>query len=777
MVKYLLFYYGVVAVAASLTSKQDVQEDSHLWSRLKPSHSSVKRHKRSTDLIEEDSSQEDLPPLFQDDFQSEVEVKNLDTKESYMIHERVVRDSVWLRMTSKDDKTRTCSYSKLSGFGHTIYGLECLPAVNLPTGCFCSSGPSPTPYLPLTDLLALVAKKGVNHTKISVETQEFTTWQVKADNIHLIATFINDLNGSLEGISPFSISVTHNDTNPNYFSDRDQSCGNVRLDYTIHTWESPDPAVAAQSRTTKASSSSDSDASSDTNMEAEVSAEESRHSFELRPSRGGASIRNDWTIAPEGVFCQRPDIYRKKLPEIPDHFSVKIETIDKTQKAVTFSEEYYDFSEKLVSFEFAPRSHSPPAIFFSRFLINSGFPNDLYRIVHDFSAEVQYTLNERSGNCSMRQIPASASMQLSADSEMIGNNGLGFRKRNFRRRTRREENTILINTKEHQNAVLGSLRHVRLRHAKELLSVNPKKFVYSGTREIRGIPCDVWVAESLSNEEGQYSTIELYFSRPDYHILVEEVNSLSQLPLGMRTYFAPSKNSSRFENTITSHYYEFNPSRPMWKHFDVSSCLAQLDKLYLKVTLDVSYTLLVQFSLQKAHDSIRKAIAGISGISPLRISHLYLSTSPGNKEAIDVWFVMLERPNLYSYNNGGSDINKMYSSSSSSKPRPRLISISEGYRNLATLISQRDVPLKLSLNKDREVVARLRKHSLQVAPESVYPSNVHRGSYRFLRASYTAGSMAGLGFSMAILGICIGIFLGFLLWKRRLGSIPYYLSQ
>ena len=48
---------------------------------------------------------------------------------------------------------------------------------------------------------------------------------------------------------------------------------------------------------------------------------------------------------------------------------------------------------------------------------------------------------------------------------------------------------------------------------------------------------------------------------------------------------------------------------------------------------------------------------------------------------------------------------QMYSSSSSSKPRPRLISISEAYRNLATLISQRDVPLKLSLNKDREVVS------------------------------------------------------------------------
>ena len=40
-------------------------------------------------------------------------------------------------------------------------------------------------------------------------------------------------------------------------------------------------------------------------------------------------------------------------------------------------------------------------------------------------------------------------------------------------------------------------------------------------------------------------------------------------------------------------------------------------------------------------------------------------------------------------------------------------------------------------------------------------------SYRFLRASYTAGSMAGLGFSMAILGkgpfiYCVSTFLGLL---------------
>ena len=47
----------------------------------------------------------------------------------------------------------------------------------------------------------------------------------------------------------------------------------------------------------------------------------------------------------------------------------------------------------------------------------------------------------------------------------------------------------------------------------------------------------------------------------------------------------------------------------------------------------VSYTLLVQFSLQKAHDSIRKAIASISGISPLRIAHLHVS-------ALSVFYVL-----------------------------------------------------------------------------------------------------------------------------------------
>ena len=51
------------------------------------------------------------------------------------------------------------------------------------------------------------------------------------------------------------------------------------------------------------------------------------------------------------------------------------------------------------------------------------------------------------------------------------------------------------------------------------------------------------------------------------------------------------KNSSRFSSKVESHYIEFNPSQPAWKFFDVSSCMRDLEKLYLKLTLDGKRTI------------------------------------------------------------------------------------------------------------------------------------------------------------------------------------------
>ena len=40
---------------------------------------------------------------------------------------------------------------------------------------------------------------------------------------------------------------------------------------------------------------------------------------------------SDWAAPPEGIYCQRPEIYRRHLPELPEQFSVDIESIDEVK--------------------------------------------------------------------------------------------------------------------------------------------------------------------------------------------------------------------------------------------------------------------------------------------------------------------------------------------------------------------------------------------------------------------------------------------------------------
>lgn len=456
----------------------------------------------------------------------------------------------------------------------------------------------------------------------------------------------------------------------------------------------------------------------------------------------------DWSQAPEGIYCQRPDIFRRRLPEMPDQFSVEIESVDETQNTVTYTEQHYDVKHNLVSFRFSPRTHSPSAIFFARFIMSTTFPNEAFNIVHDFETQLQYTINERTGNCSIQRIPLASPDVASEQS---------------------------------------SASHVRIKHAKQLLDIDPKEFVYSGERIIRGIPADVWVAEKSSSNfnsfpssrSQEYETVELYFSRTDWKVLVGEVNAHQSLPIGMSTFIARSKNASIFHTKLTSHYVKFNPTQPAWSHFDITTCIRQSNQMFLKVTLDVSYSQLIQFSLQKAHDSIRKALAKATKISPLRLSDLHLSATQGDKEGIDVWFVLLG-PSRPSEGTGITKAEKLLNLRKLAYAR-RQTSLNEAYRHLAKITTLQDVPIRLYVSKDREMIASIRRHSLQVASESNHPTGGAGGSarrgpgVRYLRAKYTAGSMAGLGFSMAILGLCVGIFLGFLLWKRRIG-LPYYLS-
>lgn len=54
---------------------------------------------------------------------------------------------------------------------------------------------------------------------------------------------------------------------------------------------------------------------------------------------------------------------------------------------------------------------------------------------------------------------------------------------------------------------------------------------------MRGILCDVWVAER-GLRKGQYSTVEIYFSHENWTVEVEVFNKVHQVPIGISSYVA-----------------------------------------------------------------------------------------------------------------------------------------------------------------------------------------------------------------------------------------------
>ena len=81
----------------------------------------------------------------------------------------------------------------------------------------------------------------------------------------------------------------------------------------------------------------------------------------------------------------------------------------------------------------------------------------------------------------------------------------------------------------------------------------------------------------------------------------------------------------RWTSIVHTFFYEYSDGHPSWEVFDISPCLSRINRVFLLLTLDVSYAELVHYNLELAKNSIRRAIAGIAGVSPLRITDLFVS--------------------------------------------------------------------------------------------------------------------------------------------------------
>ncbi|KAK8405073.1 hypothetical protein O3P69_001565 [Scylla paramamosain] len=303
---------------------------------------------------------------------------------------------------------------------------------------------------------------------------------------------------------------------------------------------------------------------------------------------------------PPGVVC--PVHERKFLPKLSNQFSLTMETVIQNLGTIAYESQHYEAEEKLVSFTYRPHLHAD-----GMFLLNIPGLTDLtietYRVIHDFKTGIQYMINEKTTNCSIQGIPVSALDAASAENQ-----------------------------------------HIRLRHASELISIDPNMFFYKGTRVVRGILCDVWVAER-GVRKGQYYTVEVFFSHENWTVEVEVFNKVRQVPIGISSYIADADNPSRWTSVVHTFFYEYRDGHPSWRHFDISPCLNRINRLFLILTLEVSYTELVHYNLEAAKNSIRRAVAGIAGVSPLRVTDMFLSSRQSTGE-VDVWFVLLEKPDV-----------------------------------------------------------------------------------------------------------------------------------
>ena len=597
-------------------------------------------------------------------FSSTVVVKNLDDNREYTVSELHSVDEEMSKLTVKDPQhnaTSTCSFHT-GGFGQATTGIRCRTSRNFPEECFCWDKVCKHPYLPLHKVFLKFTSQGGDFKQIF---PGLFTWNVEKQDLKLNATFKVVRNKFLY---PLDISIE----GFGYAIGSKQDTARLKYSVILFQPEDPDPISAG-------------------------------HVFNLQP--------------PDGIFCPRSTIHPPQtFPDFPNQFSVQIETIQKDSRKVSYSQHHYDLKHKLVSMKFSPRPHSSPSIFLSTLSLAPHLLPQTYNIIHDFNTGLQYTVSDRTGNCSVQPISPTYSDAAKLDG-----------------------------------------RTVRLKLAYELLDVSPQKFVFSGKKYIRGILADVWTAEKPGeNADDPYSTIELFFSDYDYTVQIGEVNDLKNVPLGMITYHASSRTAAYFHTTIINHYFEFSSASPHWKVYDISSCMAFQDRLFLKLNLQVSYSQLIQFSLTAAQDSIQSALASEAHVSPLRVVDIFLSSS-SQSSGVDVWFVLLQKPKV-----DGKDV------TINAGKEPDLDNAYD--KLLATFES--DYQISLHFGDQKRMLVTVQEGSLEHVNEAVHPASRGR-SYLFLRATYTAGSMAGLGFSMAVLGLSIGIFVGFLLWKGRLG-LPYY---
>ncbi|RUS70185.1 hypothetical protein EGW08_022058, partial [Elysia chlorotica] len=211
------------------------------------------------------------------------------------------------------------------------------------------------------------------------------------------------------------------------------------------------------------------------------------------------------------------------------------------------------------------------------------FGDNVLDEIHDFNTGVAYIIDTARGNCSVSPI---------------------------------EEND-LDDTSDNQG-------HVTMRTAAELLLLDGsgQKPVYAGSRNIRGIDCDVWVAKRVNYPPGTKlnATWEWAFVNSSWTYTDQGSNLLPKGGTLMQLSLTQGYRTVTYYNI-----YNFRQDQQSFSHFDISPCFENRKRRIFAVSFPGKSAPTIAVNLQYFKDGVVEQVAKLTGLSPLRVGHLQVN--------------------------------------------------------------------------------------------------------------------------------------------------------
>lgn len=294
---------------------------------------------------------------------------------------------------------------------------------------------------------------------------------------------------------------------------------------------------------------------------------------------------------PGGVVCLGRK-NTKLLPVLPHVLSYVGETLNQQRKSITYTTERYDTRSRIVTYTF--RGYT------------SGF-SDRYgsnplSVVHDFNTGTEYVLDLLRGNCTISTLTATPDVAKSYD--MVA---------------------------------------LRLRDVAGMLNLDGN-FTYQGQRNIRGIPCDVWITQKPALDifgETVNSTYEWAFSTPDWTYQYGS-SGVSSIPIQV-TY---TLNDDGSRQSAVTNVYDFVGGDPdILDGFNLDPCFVGLPRNNVVFAVSRVYRTLLDYFKTQVRHAVRHSIAAATGISPLRIANIEYAI---RNTSMTVSFDLLSVPRVHS---------------------------------------------------------------------------------------------------------------------------------